>query len=295
MKRVLLDNAYEAWAMAIKYCHLLAEGIATLPVQKHFVSSLHNAVELFLKQMMIDAGDHDVASVRRIKTLDDAQLALRYMTENDLNKFFSSLSSQELDKFSSIEFGSLIDKHKSIIKDGLNGQTLKIELKLLQELRNNETHFLITESNFLTENDFQTLHNFMIMFYDVIKTAGFMPFWGETFGEDERLIFKGAALTTFSYKNALQKSSLALKVADALNGSYEYGDPGCSAYDIAYSLCMSNEKFGYQFDKIWPIIEMFIRFNMIEYEEIIEEIPEELEHFNRNPNVYYCMSVDIQK
>ena len=237
MKRVLLDNAYEAWAMAIKYCHLLAEGIATLPVQKQFVSSLHNAVELFLKQMMIDAGDHDVASVRRIKTLDDAQLALRYMTENDLNKFFSSLSSQELDKFSSIEFGSLIDKHKSIIKDGLNGQTLKIELKLLQELRNNETHFLITESNFLSENDFQTLHN----------------------------------------------------------GSYEYGDPGCSAYDIAYSLCMSNEKFGYQFDKIWPIIEMFIRFNMIEYEEIIEEIPEELEPFNRNPNVYYCMSVDIQK
>lgn len=295
MKRVLLDNAYEAWAMAIKYCHLLKEGIATLPFQKQFVSSLHNAVELFMKQMMIDAGDHDVASVRKIKTLDDAQLALRYMTETDLNKFFSSLSSQELDKFSSIEFNLLIDKHSKIIRGGINGQSLKTELKLLQELRNNETHFLINESNFLSDTDFQTLHNFMITFYDVIKAAEFMPFWGEVFGEDERLVFKGSALSTFSYKGALQQSLLALKVSDVLNGSFEYGSPGCSAYDIAYSLCVGNEEFDHQFDKVWAIIEMLIRFGMVEYEEIIEEIPEELEPFNRNPNVYYCMSIDTQK
>lgn len=50
MKHILRDNALEAWAMAIKYCEAILEGKATLEYRKHFVSSLHNAVELFIKQ-----------------------------------------------------------------------------------------------------------------------------------------------------------------------------------------------------------------------------------------------------
>ena len=46
MKPILMDNAFEAWAAAIRYCNDIKDGKATLQYQKNFVSSLHNAVEL---------------------------------------------------------------------------------------------------------------------------------------------------------------------------------------------------------------------------------------------------------
>lgn len=49
MKHILIDNALEAWAMAIQYCNYILDGKATLQYRKQFVSSLHNAVELFMK------------------------------------------------------------------------------------------------------------------------------------------------------------------------------------------------------------------------------------------------------
>lgn len=49
MKHILQDNALESWAMAIKYSNFILDGKATLQYRKQFVSSLHNAVELFIK------------------------------------------------------------------------------------------------------------------------------------------------------------------------------------------------------------------------------------------------------
>ena len=63
MKQILLDNAYEAWKNAILYHDKIKKGYSTLEYQKGFVSSLHNAVELFLKQIMLNNNDHDVDSV----------------------------------------------------------------------------------------------------------------------------------------------------------------------------------------------------------------------------------------
>lgn len=51
MRPILMDNAFEAWAVAIRYCNDIKDGKATLQYQKSFVSSLHNAVELIMKQM----------------------------------------------------------------------------------------------------------------------------------------------------------------------------------------------------------------------------------------------------
>lgn len=64
MKHILQDNALESWAMAIKYSNFILNGKATLQYRKQFVSSLHNAVELFIKQLMLDNNDHRVCSVR---------------------------------------------------------------------------------------------------------------------------------------------------------------------------------------------------------------------------------------
>lgn len=43
--------------MSIRYCDYILEGKATLEYRKHFVSALHNAVELFVKQLMLNNTD----------------------------------------------------------------------------------------------------------------------------------------------------------------------------------------------------------------------------------------------
>lgn len=111
MKRILLENAYEAWMSAVGYCNDILNGKGTLQYQKSFVSSLHNAIELFLKQIMLDAGNHSVARIYAIKDANDAQLALDYMKAQNLNVFFDNLFADKLQKFRTIEFSELIDQH----------------------------------------------------------------------------------------------------------------------------------------------------------------------------------------
>lgn len=60
MRQILIDNALESWKSAISYANDIVNGTATLEYRKHFVASLHNAVELFIKQRMLDVGEHDV-------------------------------------------------------------------------------------------------------------------------------------------------------------------------------------------------------------------------------------------
>ena len=61
-KQILLENALESWSVAVKYCKDIQNGLATLHYQKTFVSSLHNTIELLLKQIMLDENDHSVIS-----------------------------------------------------------------------------------------------------------------------------------------------------------------------------------------------------------------------------------------
>ena len=102
--QILLNNAYEAWKSAIYYHDRIEKGFTTLEFQKGFVSSLHNSVELFLKQIMLDNKDHDVATLRNVKEEDDALLQLKYIRADDLNQFFFGCSVEQLDKFFSIEY-----------------------------------------------------------------------------------------------------------------------------------------------------------------------------------------------
>lgn len=95
MKHILRDNALEAWAMAIKYCNHILTGKATLQYRKQFVSSLHNAVELFVKQLMLDNNDHRVCRVKNIKDPEGHPL-VDFFNADDLNYFFEHISDDEM-------------------------------------------------------------------------------------------------------------------------------------------------------------------------------------------------------
>lgn len=81
-------------------------------------------------------------------------------------------------------------------------------LKVLTDLRNNETHFYIDKDTFLGEQDFQQLHNFMIEFYKILEYYHLLPYWGNPGrGEYSKIFFSNFKLENFTYKNTLRKSN----------------------------------------------------------------------------------------
>lgn len=282
MKPVLTENAFEAWAAAIRFCDNIIDGQATLQYQKNFVSSLHNAVELIMKQMLLNNNDHKVAEVRKPKNEADAKLLLDYFKATDLNKFFDSLSDEELSKFYTIQFNELIVLHKKLFGSSLEpGETLKTELELLQHLRNNETHFMIRQGSFLSEEDFCVLHNFMIRFYKIMDKwcpndkddyeRYILPYWGDPVGADSVYGFNRQPLETFSYENAVRNSSLAKKIAGLLSGDYLYGAPEFSPYTIAKELIEQHTELSSQFDEIRAMVYMMQCLEMIVVDDILDE------------------------
>lgn len=97
MKQILIDNALESWNSAILYANDIMKGMATLKYRKNFVASLHNATELFIKQLMLDIGDHSVCKKISARKDPDSALWTKYKAATDLNLFFSSLSSVDLE------------------------------------------------------------------------------------------------------------------------------------------------------------------------------------------------------
>lgn len=291
LKYILRENAFSAWREAILLCDSISSGFATLKYQKQFVAALHNSVELVLKQIMLNNGDHNVAYVRNTKGIDGAQLACDYYTATDLNQYFDGLSPEDIDKFASVDFKDIIDSHKKIIGNNMPRDSFKSEMKLLQTLRNNETHFMINKTAFFREEHFVTLFNFMIDFYKVIESSGLLPFWGEPRGENKNLVFKRNQLTIFSYLDAAKNNSLTVEVAAILDGSIEYGQPSSSSYNIASDFCRNNITYENLFEKIWTILEVLGNNDMISFEEIVDELPEGLDSLNRSPHVYYIMHI----
>ncbi len=79
MKQILLENAYQAWGKAIYYHDQIECGLSFFSNKKDFISSLHNAVELFMKQILIDNHDYIVASVRKPYTEDKIKIIKEYV------------------------------------------------------------------------------------------------------------------------------------------------------------------------------------------------------------------------
>lgn len=275
MKKILLDNALESWSIAIKYCNDIKSGLATLHYQKTFVSSLHNAIELFLKQIMLDKNDHSIANLAKVKNEDDANLQLRYFKSDNLNDFFLSLSDDDRNKFYSIEFSKLVDNSTNLIKDTLtklNIPSLKEELKKLQAFRNNETHFYISKTDYLSEEAFIMLHNLMIDLFEVLQDYNLLPYWGEAWDEYKHLEFKPQKISNFSYSSALCSNPIAKSIINTLSGKqlYYYSD---SSYDLAKQYFDEkleiNEQSNFSFNEIVSTIYMlklnnYIKINPLE-------------------------------
>lgn len=276
MRPILMDNAFEAWAAAIHYCNEIKDGKATLQYQKNFVSSLHNAVELIMKQMLLNNNNHSVAEVRKPKSKADAKLLLDYYEATDLNRFFESLPDDELSKFHTIQFNELISSHKKILGSSLGSkETLKTELELLQRLRNNETHFTIRHGSFLSEDDFRTLHNFMVRFYKIMKkwnpenedelesSIYLYLYWFSPDKDDSIYEFECEPLQDFSYESAVRNSKLAKEIAEILNNNYQYGAPDFSPYTIALDLMRKCNGISAKFDEVWAMVYMMQSLKMI--------------------------------
>ena len=292
-----MDNAFEAWAAAIRFCNDIKDGKATLQYQKNFVSSLHNAVELIMKQMLLNNNDHRVAFINDPKDEMGKKLSRDYSNATNLNHFFGTLSSDEISRFHTIQFYKLIQIHKKLFGCSLEqGKSMKAELKLLQRLRNNETHFMIRQGSFLSEDDFRTLHNFMVRFYKVVKSwwpedgddlEQSIFLWWDWFSpdkDDSTYRFDCEPLDDFSYESAVKNSKLAKDMAEILKDNYLYGAPDFSPYTIAKDLAEGYTGLSAQFDEVWAMVYMMQSLGMVVVEDILDD-----EH----GQVHYVMHINL--
>lgn len=275
-RRILLDNAYISWQMAIKYCDAILAGRSTLLNRKFFVSNLQNAIELFIKQIMLDNTDYRVSEIKNCAI--DGIPAKDYYTSTNLNDYFESLPKKQLNKFRSIEFRKLIEIHKEILNDYLGDEhTLKPQLSLLTKLRNSETHFNIESEQFLLENEFAYLYNFMIDFYGIMKYYNLLPYWGKSPSEYKHLEFKRQVISDFSYVEAAKRSELVKKLACIANESTFETFPGETAYSITDAIIScSNTDFNNQFNEAWEYIQVLDEYGLIQ----IETTEYEVENYN---------------
>lgn len=293
VKKILLSNAYISWSNAIKYHNYIYSGRATLNNQKVFISSLHNAVELFLKQIMLDKNDKEIAYVnKKCKPIFPA-LESDYNQSTDLNSFFGNLSINEINAFHSIQFGSLIKKHVSLLKLQNNGFT--DFLTLIQELRNSETHFYIN-NNLLNEGDFCKMHNFMLLFYEELGNNDLLPFWGEPNREYSKLHFTGKNINSFPYIDALRNNPLSKVVVDTINNNNElFNSKNINSYHLFSSILYEETMSNYDSDEILDICDMLFRLNCISFTEFKEDFePEYIPEYGYvNPNHGYLISVNL--
>ena len=285
MKKVLLENALESWSIAVKYCRDIKNGLATLHYKKMFVSSLHNAIELFIKQIMIDKNDHAVAKMFKVENEEDTQLQLDYYQSTDLNDFFGKLSEKNRDKLRTIEFNKIIGLSSSLLKptlNSLNESAINNELKKLNKLRNNETHFQISFEDYLSEDDFVLLHNLMVVFYEVLQDSKLLPYWGRVvqFSEYAHLQFNEETINkrTFSYEKAIKQSAISKKIKEVFSDAVilSFSD---DSFSLAEQYFKEVERNGcdnsYSFNDILAAFIMLEYFGCIKTEEIMLQEAEE--------------------
>lgn len=286
--QILLNNAYEAWKSAIYYHDKIENGFTTLEFQKGFVSSLHNSVELFLKQIMLDNNEHDVATLRNVKVEDDALLQLKYIKSNDLNQFFLGCSVEQLDKFFSIEYSQLQQRaNKLLCTEESSKGFVTDSLKTLGTLRNSETHFYINENNYLSESNFVILHNFMILFFNLIAKKKLFPHAMIKFdnpdtyilhAQEKKMEFNRKQLSSFSYVEVLKNNHIVGELKHTLQNHFEdeYVCCGTDDYSLALSICLHNKEYRDSFDDLYIILQLMRKYKLFEITRTLVEAPEEL-------------------
>lgn len=291
MKKILLENALESWASAIYYCDEIIAGKATLANKQHFVNSLQNAIELFVKQQMLNVTDYRVAEVKHCDS--NGQPLKDYLSSTDLNQYFCNISTTDMDKFVSISFNDIIVIQKELFSEfyGDKGTYITAELKTLKKLRNNETHFYISDIDFMSDKEFQDLHNMMIVFYEILQEYDLLPYWGEAYAEYKK--FNRKPLTNFSYKRQLKNSAFVKSLKENIEKELFFNNYRNESYSITEDIVYCSDKYSESdFNEIWAYIEMLMKYNMFKIEEV--NIPDELENgiiIHSSSHRYYVIDI----
>jgi hypothetical protein len=266
MKRILIDNAYIAWSTMLRYRNILLDGRDTIQNKKNYISYFHNAVELFSKQAMIDNNDYRVLNIKNDEK--DGRFARRFFQATDLNQFFNSLNKKELMKIHTCDYSKLNLNQiftKSSIDDNNKINNAKDELG---KLRNNETHFAIAE-DFLSDNDFIELDEFMRKLYKLLQNQDLLPrHWGRKSHlncEGNRLIPDNKDIgSDFTFRNALIKSKFTeyFKKEIACDSYIFWGSE--SSFEIANSI-FESEAFSKKvtFEELLDYISAYRNHNLI--------------------------------
>lgn len=234
IEKILIANAREAWTQACIYLEHILRGYVTLHYKKTFVSTLHNSVELLMKQRMLDLNDYRVARVTKVDS--NGSPAKEYYSCEDLNLYFKKNGTKDKKgktQFYSIEFNELRQLHKDLFRDYYNKfpnevQTINKGITLLGNLRNEETHFYVNDIDFLNGSEFKELQMFMISFSKTLDFYGLLP-----------TILDGVSPKIIPNKNVPSKSDYRLflkanrdyqKIATFLNGKRIPGE--CEGINI---------------------------------------------------------------
>lgn len=162
----LTEHARLAWKIAVHNCKLIADGLIDLEQKKLFVSSFQNATELCLKQYLLDTNNMSILHSRMIRAGSTNQRRIYNNCQRnasssspDLNSFFQGLTSADLNEIRTSDFTVVVDE----IFNSSNTMTPNVtDIKdLLVKQRNNETHFYIDDSAYLSFNEYQSLCRLM--------------------------------------------------------------------------------------------------------------------------------------
>lgn len=282
MKRILLDNALESWTMAVYYCDEILKGKATLIYRKNYVSALHNAVELFVKQRMIDCNKHEIINKKQTKS---KKLLDKFYGAQNLNEFFATLPVCELNKLFTETYSKISDYTDVLFKEYYQEEKeskiiVDNALELLKKLRNAETHFFIDRYNFLTDIEFKQLHNFMSVFYEILQEYQLLPFWGDGGFEYKKMQFTNEKIEEFSYKDAIINSQFMKELINLVKDNYIITS-GESAFEVAYDILNDlGDKFDVdRFSELWVYVEMALYYNVILIEKCdVPEIDQEYKY-----------------
>ena len=249
MRKILQKHFLLSWRMAVSNARLLLSGLVDLEQKKYFISSLHNAIEIGCKQILIDENDYSVINHGRIKNMKLLNKYSDACINKDLNTFFSSLSNTQLSDLFSIEFNVLSSKFSSKIKNEikeneyLDEKYIKKCFTTLQRLRNNETHFYIDDNKYLEIDELKIVLDLMTIIFKYFDYKGLFSDDENHVCRDaiknnlERFDIKSYVLTDYDYliRNSKENS--------AILNNFEKTDTHSSNNQDSYVVEDKNEVF----------------------------------------------------
>lgn len=298
-----------SWEIAVQNFKLLYDGLVDLSQKKSFVSSLQNAIELGFKQILIDIPDYRVIALK-IKTLEDVEFARKYLNVTDLNDFLINCSQTEIERLYSIEFNQLIEIiSKLLLNEG--EQPITEELNLLKKLRNSETHFFVSDENYLSFGLFKMLCKLINRCHSYFLKKGLITYssWGSATSECiDNLSYVGVDLVSLtSYRDLIANSETNKMIMRWLpmydqnrpkDGYVVEGRSLMDKYEIArdiYYNIFSDESipdFPMRFDEFYRRFVILVKEELILLTETVVERPSIADdEIETTPEQVYAVSI----